>query len=153
MPLEEIAIDVKEVESWDKKERQRLLLILDLGSRYLEAIPIDKQETAEMIKDLLFRHWISRFGAPEVVHMDPNGAHVSHEFLEFLNYDGLSIKGHGRIGFVPIADYTEALKLLRLYRDPFFSKAPAFGPEFSGGDFILVQTFGAILFFNFPFNW
>ena len=75
------------------------------------------------------------------------------EFHEFFGNHTFSVEIHRQIGIFPFAVDPQTLEFLALNIDPAFGKLAAFLTEIDDVNFVLVFAFGAILFFDLPFDW
>ena len=75
-PLEFIAIDVAHLPT-TKAGHRYILLIGDIFSKYIEAVPMPNQE-ADTIVDAVWRSWITKLGCPAYIHSD-QGSNVDGE--------------------------------------------------------------------------
>ena len=87
---------------------------------------------------------------------DRFGAHIERtvhqEFAKFTRDGGFCFEVHGDIGMIPVAHNAKAFKFFALNIKPFLGKLAAFLTEFGDWHIVLVFAFGAIAFFDFPFN-
>jgi transposase InsO family protein len=79
-PFERVAIDITGPFRQSKHGYKYILAIVDYFSKYSVLVPL-KQVDAETVAIKIFRHWISYFGAPQVIHSD-RGANFEAELFK-----------------------------------------------------------------------
>ena len=79
-------------------------------------------------------------------------APVHDEAADFAGDGGLGGKIHGGVAVFEIAEHADALKFLRLHRQPMLRVLAAFGAEIDQGHLILVAPGLAVLFLDPPFD-
>ena len=77
---------------------------------------------------------------------------VHQEFLELLGDDPFGAEVHRQVWVVPRAGYAKAFEFLALHVDPAFSELAAFLAKLDGVDLVFVETLGAVLFLDLPFD-
>ena len=80
-PLEFISIDVAHLPT-TKDGFRYVLLVGDIFSKYIEAVPMQNQE-ADTIVDTLWRGWITKLGCPVYLHSD-QGSNVDGETIRIV---------------------------------------------------------------------
>ena len=68
-PFERIAIDISGPYQKSRHGHRYILAIIDYFSKYPVLIPL-RQVDAETVARKVFQHWISIFGAPQIIHSD-----------------------------------------------------------------------------------
>ena len=71
-----IAVDIMEVSSQSKTGFKKIIVIGDLFTRYVWAVPV-RDETAETLAIVILEDWILRLGPPERMLMDRAKAFMS----------------------------------------------------------------------------
>ena len=77
---------------------------------------------------------------------------VHQEFLEFLSDHALGMEIHRKVRISPIAGDAKTLEFLTLDIHPAFGKLAAFLTEVHDIYVVLIAAFGAVLFFDLPFD-
>ena len=76
----------------------------------------------------------------------------SRKLQQFGNDRAFGLRVHGEVGMVPITHDAQPLELFALHVHPSLRIGAAFGAEFGGRDFVLVQLLLAILLLDLPFD-
>jgi transposase InsO family protein len=79
-PFERIAIDISGPFHRSRHGYRYILAIIDYFSKFPVLIPL-RQVDAETVARKVFKHWISLFGAPEIIHSD-RGANFEAELFK-----------------------------------------------------------------------
>ena len=87
-PFQIIGIDVTGPFKQTKEGYRYILGVIDYFSKYVSLIPI-KTTTSEVICEVLWIHWISKFGIPERIHSDRGSNFTSGLFQEYCRILGI----------------------------------------------------------------
>ena len=104
---------------WDDK-RCRVLAIIDLFSRYEMNRVIDAETEKEELKVL--DDWIHAFGCPARIRTDASGAHMSEQFLSYMDDRNIKLtlvpkEAHHRMGIVERLHAVRRLQLLKMKQE------------------------------------
>ena len=104
---------------WDDK-RCRVLAIIDLFSRYEMNRVIDAETEKEELKVL--DDWIHAFGCPARIRTDASGAHMSEQFLSYMDDHNIKLtlvpkEAHHRMGTVERLHAVRRLQLLKMKQE------------------------------------
>jgi hypothetical protein len=83
MPLERIGIDILGPLPRTYKRNKYILVVSDYFSKWVEAYPMRNIE-AKTVAQKLFENFITRFGAPKILHSDQGRQFESEYFLVFI---------------------------------------------------------------------
>lgn len=93
-PLTRLSMDVKLFRSWRGPTAPRIpvLNMVDVGSRYHAAEPLEKQESSEVLRKAYRNGWKKHFGAPEELLLDPASTNLGPAMESQAAWDGTQME-------------------------------------------------------------
>ena len=101
-------------------EKRRILAIIDIYSRYeMNAVVASETEKEELG---ILDQWINAFGCPSKIRADASGAHMSEQFLQYMDDRGIKLvlvpkEAHHRMGTVERLHAVRRLQLLKMKQE------------------------------------
>ena len=104
---------------WNE-EKKRILAVIDLFSRYEMNVVVQSETEKEELAVL--DQWINAFGCPKQIRTDASGAHMSEQFLQYMDDRGIKLvlvpkEAHHRMGTVERLHAVRRLQLLKMKQE------------------------------------
>ena len=88
----QVGFDVKHLTGWKNGQKIRALNLVDQASSYQRMIPFFEQETSQVLFRLFSEHWLSPFGPPKEVVLDPARTNLGEDMVSPAEAMGIHIR-------------------------------------------------------------
>ena len=88
----QVGFDVKHLTGWKNGQKVKALNLVDHASSYQRLIPFFEQETSQVLFKLFNDHWISPFGPPKEVILDPARTNLGEDMVSPAEAMGIHIR-------------------------------------------------------------